>query len=69
MYDVRTPMRDGVELSSDIWLPEKPGRYPALLLRTSYLKTEWIQKYPEFGKFFAEHGYIFIVQDVRGRGD
>jgi predicted acyl esterase len=41
MYDVRTPMRDGVELSSDIWLPEKPGKYPAILLRTPYLKTEW----------------------------
>jgi putative CocE/NonD family hydrolase len=69
MYDVRTPMRDGVELSSDIWLPDKPGKYPAILLRTPYLKTEWIQKYSEFGKFFAKHGYVFIVQDVRGRGD
>ena len=69
MYDVRTPMRDGVELSSDIWMPEEPGKYPAILLRTPYLKTEWLQKHPEFGKFFAEHGYVFIVQDVRGRGD
>ena len=69
LYNVRTPMRDGVELSSDIWLPEKPGRYPAILLRTPYIKTEWIQKHDEFGKFFAEHGYVFIVQDVRGRGD
>ena len=69
MYDVRTPMRDGVELSSDIWLPEKSGKYPAILLRTPYLKTELIQRHPEFGRFFAEHGYVFIVQDVRGRGD
>ena len=68
-FNVYTPMRDGIELSSDIWLPEKEGKYPAILIRTPYLKTEWQLKYPEYGKFFAEHGYVFIVQDVRGRGD
>jgi len=25
MFDVRSPMRDGVELSSDIWLPDGEG--------------------------------------------
>lgn len=69
MFDVRTPMRDGVKLSSDIRLPEKDGKYPAIIIRTPYLKTEWQMKYPEYGKYFAEHGYAFIVQDVRGRGD
>jgi putative CocE/NonD family hydrolase len=69
LFDIRTPMRDGIELSSDIWLPAKPGKYPALLLRTPYQKTEMQLKYPEYGKFFAENGYVFVVQDVRGRGD
>lgn len=69
MFDVRVPIRDGIALSSDIWLPEKDGKYPAIVIRTPYLKTEWQMKYPEYGKYFAEHGYAFIVQDVRGRGD
>lgn len=68
-FDVRIPMQDGTELSADIWLPEKEGKYPAILVRTPYLKTEWQLKYPEYGKYFAVHGYVYIVQDVRGRGD
>ena len=34
MFDVRSPMRDGVELSSDIWLPDGEGKYPLILMRT-----------------------------------
>jgi len=71
-FDVRTPMRDGVELSSDIWLPQKVGRYPVLLVRTPYGKagaaTDPISFAP-IAQFFAEHGYVFVMQDVRGRGD
>ena len=37
--DVFVPMRDGVELAVDIYRPEAPGRYPALLQRTPYLKS------------------------------
>jgi predicted acyl esterase len=37
-FDVRIPMRDGIELSADIWLPEKEGNYPAILVRTPYIK-------------------------------
>lgn len=68
-FDVRMPMRDGTELSADIWLPEKEGEYPAILVRTPYTKADRQPRFPEFGKFFAERGYVFILQDVRGRGD
>lgn len=37
--DVFVPMRDGIELAVDIYRPEAPGRYPALLQRTPYLKS------------------------------
>ena len=68
-FDVRIPMRDKVQTSADIWFPSAPGRYPAILLRTPYIKTTGRHKFPQFGAFFADHGYVFVVQDVRGRGD
>jgi putative CocE/NonD family hydrolase len=67
LWNVRVPMRDGVTLSCDITLPAAPGRYPALLHRTPYDNTS-----PFFvaqARFFAAHGYAFVFQDMRGRGD
>jgi putative CocE/NonD family hydrolase len=69
LFGVRMPMRDGVELSADIWMPSEEGRYPAILIRTPYIKTTHRHRFPEYGAFFASHGYAFVVQDVRGRGD
>ncbi len=69
MFDVRTPMRDGIELSSDIWLPAGEGRHPLIVVRTPYQKTLRDMKGPEMAKFFAERGYAVAIQDVRGRGD
>ncbi len=67
MFNVRTPMRDGTELSSDIYLPHAEGSYPALLMRTPYDNTT--ERHLHMARFMAEHGYAFIFQDVRGRGD
>ncbi|MFC4312239.1 CocE/NonD family hydrolase [Steroidobacter flavus] len=69
-FDVRIPMRDGVELSTDLWMPAKEGKYPVILMRTPYLKTEteWLMA-PELGELFSKHGYVLAVQDTRGRGD
>jgi putative CocE/NonD family hydrolase len=69
LFGVRMPMRDGVELSADIWMPSDEGRYPAILIRTPYVKTNQRHRFPEYGAYFASHGYAFVVQDVRGRGD
>ncbi|MBL8271810.1 CocE/NonD family hydrolase, partial [Steroidobacter sp.] len=51
-------------------MPAKQGKYPTILMRTPYLKTEteWL-KAPELGEFFSRHGYVLAVQDTRGRGD
>src|SRR5688572_8079346 len=68
IFDARSPMRDGIELSSDIWLPNNKGQHPLILIRTPYLKT-----FPpmggKFAKLFAARGYAVAIQDVRGRGD
>src|SRR5687767_7597802 len=68
MFDVRSPMRDGVELSADIWLPCGEDSFPLILIRTPYLKT-LSQMGPKFAAFFVCHGYAVAIQDVRGRGD
>ncbi|MCY4109431.1 MAG: CocE/NonD family hydrolase [Chloroflexi bacterium] len=65
--DVRVPMRDGVELSSDIYLPDSPGQYPALLNRTPYSNNE--DDTVERARFMAGQGYVVVVQDGRGRWD
>ncbi|MBN1223798.1 MAG: CocE/NonD family hydrolase [Candidatus Aminicenantes bacterium] len=68
-FDVRIPMRDGVKLSADVWMPQEEGKYPAVLIRLPYLKTMREAKFPDIGKLFASQGYVFVVQDCRGRGD
>src|SRR5215467_10521184 len=65
-FNVRIPMRDGVQLSADVWMPAEPGHYPTILLRTPYMKS-WDER--DTPAFYAAHGYVFAVQDVRGRGD
>ena len=66
-WGVRIPMRDGVKLSADVYLPKAEGRYPAIISRTPYLKTTDITI--ENSKFYASKGYAVIVVDTRGRGD
>ncbi|RLI63386.1 MAG: hydrolase, partial [Promethearchaeia archaeon] len=67
LWDVKTPMRDGTLLSSEVYLPYEEGAFPAILQRTPYGNEEIYCV--NVGKFFAQHGYAFVFQDVRGRGD
>lgn len=62
--DVKVPMRDGVQLSTNIYRPDAAGKFPVILIRTSYGKgneKNWV------GHFFAKRGYAFVSQDTRGR--
>ena len=68
--DLGMPSRDGVRLATDVWRPAQdgeplPGPFPALLLRTPYDRT--MDRYAHLGEFWASHGYLLAVQDVRGR--
>ncbi|MFC3051864.1 CocE/NonD family hydrolase [Kordiimonas pumila] len=67
-YNVMVPMRDGVRLSTDIYRPAKPGKYPVILTRDTYDNGSRDQDIAE-GYTWAERGYVFIHQDVRGRYD
>ncbi len=66
-FGVMIPMRDGVRLAADVWFPEAPGRYPVLLARTPYMKTALGLN--QWATYFAKRGYVFVIQDTRGRGD
>lgn len=75
------PVRDGVRLATDVYLPEpKPGPLPVLLERTPYGKDEETRRertalnpHPmrrgEVAALFAKEGYAVVVQDCRGRFD
>jgi len=63
--EVKIPMRDGVELSANIFLPEAEGKYPVILIRTPYGKGN--EKHGD-GLFYAGRGYVVVVQDCRGKG-
>jgi putative CocE/NonD family hydrolase len=58
------PMRDGVHLAADVFLPASAGRWPAVLVRTPYSR-----KSPATRSFhyFLQRGYALVVEDVRGR--
>ncbi len=58
------PMRDGVRLAADIYLPLGGQRWPTVLVRTPYnRKSGSARSY----RLFARRGYAVVVQDVRGR--
>ena len=67
LFDRRVPMRDGVHLSVDIFLPRAEGPHPAIVLRTPYVKAG--PRYTERAMRWAQEGYAFVNVDVRGRGD
>src|SRR5690606_30410494 len=69
---VFTPMRDGVVLASDVYIPAREGRVvdqpcPVLLERTPYGRDTARRAMDAL--FFAAHGYVVVMQDVRGRFD
>ena len=65
--DVKVPMRDGVLLSADIYMPPEDGPFPTLLIRTIYDKQN--ERYLAWTERFVESGYACVMQDCRGRHD
>jgi uncharacterized protein len=60
---VPVPMRDGLHLYANVFLPSGSGRFPTILVRTPYGKGSEVNGW----RSFVEHGYAMVVQDVRGR--
>ena len=75
--DIRIPVRDGLELSANLWLPEPVAgaastptdRWPAILEMIPYRKDDWRANGDEArGRYLAERGYAFCRLDIRGTG-
>jgi putative CocE/NonD family hydrolase len=66
LKNVAVPMRDGVVLRADVWLPKAEGRFPALVYRTPYGKEDAPKEWSTFEKL-PVRGYAVVIQDVRGR--
>jgi len=72
-HNVMVPMRDGVRLAADVYLPAKDGqplaeRRPTILMRSPYGKGS-AEKGHSDAQYFARHGYAVVFQDTRGRYD
>jgi uncharacterized protein len=66
--DLMVKMRDGVALATDVYHPAHHGtsqeaRFAVILTRTPYDKSS----NASVGQFYANHGYVFVAQDTRGR--
>jgi len=60
---VMVPMRDGVKLATDVYLPDGEGPWPTILFRTPYGKGGAQGQ----ARMANQHGYAFVSQDIRGR--
>jgi putative CocE/NonD family hydrolase len=61
--DVIMKTRDGITLHADVYRPKAEGKFPVLLERTPYDKHMGVG----FGLQAAARGYVYIIQDCRGR--
>ncbi len=59
-------MRDGTRLRTELYLPSRPGRVPAVLARTPYGVRDNAVWFGGIGTLFAESGMAFVAQDTRG---
>lgn len=66
-FDVKMSARDGVNLSTDIYLPKAQAKFPTVLLRTPYDNN--LDMMIQQGRRMANNGYACVIQDCRGRFD
>src|SRR6266705_4411433 len=68
-WGVKIPMRDKVELNATLYLPKTPDgsapKTPVVFTLTPYISDSYHAR----GAYFASHGYVFALVDVRGRGN
>jgi hypothetical protein len=60
--DYRVKMPDGIELQTEVFLPEGEGPWPTVLVRDAYSFNKYLFCHP-----LVRYGYACVHQDVRGR--
>ncbi|MCS6926596.1 MAG: CocE/NonD family hydrolase, partial [Candidatus Binatia bacterium] len=63
--DLPLRTRDGVTLCADVYRPDAPGRFPVLVVRTPYDKSQNLALTEK--DYFPPRGYVVVIQDTRGR--
>ncbi len=65
-WAVKIPMRDGVTLNATIFQPHRQkDPLPVIFTLTPYIGDS----YTDRAMYFAQHGYVYALVDVRGRGN
>ena len=63
--DLPMRTRDGVTLYADVYRPDAAGKFPVLVVRTPYDKSQDMALTEKV--YFPPRGYVVVVQDTRGR--
>src|SRR5215471_3414733 len=61
------PTRDGSRIAASLWLPEKEGRYPLILMRSLNRKQYSNPRRLAIIGELLDAGYAFMGADIRGR--
>ncbi len=65
-WGVKIPMRDGVKLNATVYRPkDQKEKLPVIFELTPYISDNYHGR----AYYFAQHGYVFALVDVRGRGN
>src|SRR5438094_6239860 len=68
-WGVKIPLQDKVELNATLYFPKTPDgpapKTPVIFTLTPYISDTYHAR----GAYFASHGYVFALVDVRGRGN
>jgi len=65
IWDFKIPMRDGIKLNGTVYKPhEQSTPLPVIFTLTPYISDSYHAR----ALYFAQHGYAFVLVDVRGRG-
>jgi putative CocE/NonD family hydrolase len=65
-WGVKVPMRDGVALNATVFQPHaQKDPLPVIFTFTPYIGDSYLDR----AMYFAQHGYVYALVDVRGRGN
>ncbi|WP_145048936.1 CocE/NonD family hydrolase [Paenibacillus xylanexedens] len=64
--EIMVPMRDGVHLHTQVYLPNHGESWPCILVRNPYPNNQAILEASY--THFVKHGYVLVIQSCRGTG-
>ena len=66
LWGVKLLLRDGTHLNATVYKPhDQKSPLPVIFELTPYISDTYHAR----GYYFAQHGYVFVIVDVRGRGN